>query len=230
MKKFFVLAAMAVACASASAQFLDSNASSASASTVSSDGWSTLYLQYNPMTFDADGGDLDFTGFTFGFNRAISLSSSTPLFIEVGGALTYAYYSEDEDYGYDYDYDYDYGYDYDGTEYKVNVWSLKVPVSLTYDWQVADKISILPYAGLTFRYNLAGKYKVEYDGDEIDANLFDDDEMGDSAFKRFQIGWQIGVNAKFNKFLVGLSYGSDFSEIADDCKIKTTSITIGCCF
>lgn len=226
MKKFFILAAMAVACASASAQFLGSAASS-SASTVNTDGWSTIYLQYNPMTFDADGEGLDFTGFTLGYNKAISVSSSIPLFVEVGGAICYAYWSEDGIYDED-------------VEVKINMWSLKVPISLTYDWQVSNKVSILPYAGLTFRYNLIGKYKEEYSGeydcygdesDDGDLNLFDDDDMNGDAWKRFQIGWQIGVNAKFNnKFLVGISYGSDFSEITDDCKFKTTSITLGLCF
>lgn len=55
-------------------------------------------------------------------------------------------------------------------------------------------------------------------------------DMGgtDATWNRFQIGWQIGLNARFNsKFLLGLSYGTDFSEIHKKGKIKTTSITIG---
>lgn len=221
MKKLFIVAALAVVCSSASAQFVSSKSSTGSASTVNTDGWSTVYLQYNPMTFDMDGTSEDFTGFTLGYNRAISVSSSTPIYVEVGGALQYAYYSDD------YDDDYD-------IEYKYSVWSIKVPVSILYDWQVSNSVSILPFVGLTFRYNVSGKYKIDYDGDDYDWNLFDDDDMEelgwDEAWKRFQMGWQIGVNAKFNKFLVGVSYGSDFSEIYDECKFKTTSITVGYSF
>lgn len=63
MKKLFIIAALAVVCTSVSAQF----AKSKSASTAKSDGWSTIYLQYNPMTFNDDTGsglgNLDYKGF-----------------------------------------------------------------------------------------------------------------------------------------------------------------------
>lgn len=120
---------------------------------------------------------------------------------------------------------------------------------MTYAFAIPNsKITIAPYAGLNLRLNLFGNRKIEVDGldayydeDEFwemmedeygikeEANLFDKDDMGhkDATWKRFQIGWQIGVNVDFQKAYLGLSYGSDFSEIVKDSKLKTTSITLG---
>lgn len=51
------------------------------------------------------------------------------------------------------------------------------------------------------------------------------------AWKRFQIGWQIGLKARFGqKIMAGISYGNDFSEIAYKSTIQTTSISIGYTF
>jgi len=74
-----------------------------------------------------------------------------------------------------------------------------------------------------------------YDEDELsqEYNLFDKSDMdsSDATWKRLQVGWQIGVNARFSgKFMVGLSYGSDFSEIRKKVKVNTTSISLGYCF
>ena len=101
--------------------------------------------------------------------------------------------------------------------------------------------------------NISGKVKTEYEmGEDVEdyyegnegfweeyyglqesRSLFDEDDMGDKDYtwKRFQIGWQIGVNARIsNSFLLGVSYGTDFSEIVKDGKMKTTSVTVGYCF
>ena len=71
------------------------------------------------------------------------------------------------------------------------------------------------------------------DSEEEEVDLFDKDDaekyFGDEdyAWKRFQMGWQIGVKASISNFVLGVSYGGDFSEIAEDAKSKTTSITLG---
>lgn len=140
-------------------------------------------------------------------------------------------------------------------EMKFYMFSAKVPINLVYNWQLPNSnISIAPFAGITLRYNFYGKEEFKYnwnsdfemywkkvygkqgferDYGDKESNIFDKDDMGssDATWKRFQIGWQIGVNARFsNQFLVGVSYGSDFSEIYKKAKINTTSITLGYCF
>ena len=66
-----------------------------------------------------------------------------------------------------------------------------------------------------------------------DYDLFSKKDMGSSSatWKRFQIGWQIGVKARLSRqFQLGVSYGSDFNEIAKKTKIATTSVNIGYTF
>lgn len=179
-------------------------------------GWSSVYAQWNPSTFvPKKGDDQSFTGLTLGYNKAIGISETTPLFVEIGAALQYSFESESGR----------------GWEERLDMFSAKVPVSLVYDWQLPNSnVSIRPYAGLTLRGNISGKITEEdLDEDEkYDYSVFDKKEMEGNPWKRLQIGWQIGANVAFNnKFYLGLSYGADFSEISKNVKIHTTSITAG---
>ena len=127
---------------------------------------------------------------------------------------------------------------------KFNWLSLKVPVNFVYRYNLPNSnISLCPFAGVTLRFNLFGKMKYEYEGydyeedeyydDSEELDLFDKDDMGskDATWKRFQIGWQIGAKALFNnKVSLGVSYGSDFSEIVKKTKINTTTVSLGFIF
>lgn len=141
-------------------------------------------------------------------------------------------------------------------EQKYNMLSLKVPVSIMYDWKINNSnVHIAPFAGITMRYNIFGNKKMEYNFNsdykkklieeyggkrdfeeefsEKSLDLFDKKDMGskDATWNRFQFGWQLGVNARFNdKFLIGASYGSDFSEICKKAKISAWSIQLGYTF
>ena len=179
--------------------------------------WNSFYVQYNPMKLVIDYSgvdDMDFTGFTVGYNKFISVAGATPLYIEVGGALNAAFYSESEG----------------DAEAKLTVVSAKVPASLTYKWQVSDALSILPYGGLYARLNIVATEKDDDGYDDETYNLFDKKDMGssDATWKRFQLGYQIGVNVMFNdKWYLGLAYATDLSEIAKKRKFSTPAITLG---
>lgn len=242
--KLILAAGLLAVSATASAQFSNAGSSSSSSS-VTPDGWSTLWLQWNPSTLKIDDDDVDnqsFTGFSVGYSRAFGVSKSIPIFVEPGIGLQYSFHSEDlldevesDDY-------------VDEFKQKYNVFSIKVPVNFIYDWQIPNStVSLMPFVGLNFRYNLSGKRKYDWEltddapsrmedyfeeyYDE-DANLFDKGDMGkEYVWKHFQVGWHIGVKARFGKsFLVGASYGSDFSEIAKKCKIAGGNITLGYTF
>lgn len=221
MKKFRLMAIVALlaVCVNSFAQFTSGAGSTASANT---DEWGTLWVQYNPSTFKVDmkgADDISFNGISLGYSKAFSLSQTTPLFLEAGAGLQYSFYSEDYE-----------DYNYEG-EIKFSMFSVKAPVNLTYKFDMSDGFSLCPFAGVTLRYNLSGKMKYEdEDGDGDDINIFDKDDMGskDATFKRFQIGWQIGVNAHIgDSFILGASYGTDFSEICKKMKISTVSLTAG---
>lgn len=231
MKKirFIAVFALLSICATSFAQF--TNSSSSSSSTSSGDEWNTFWVEWNPSTLDPSKGDgQSFTGFSAGVSHAFSLSSSSPLFIEGGIGVQYSFYSEDMD---------DY---YDEYTQKVNMFSIKAPINFVYRYNLPNSnFSLCPFAGVTLRYNLSGKMKFEYededddwdygDSDDNDRDLFDKEEMDGDPFKRFQIGWQIGAKAIINnKVSLGVSYGSDFSEIQKKVKVKTTSISLGFIF
>ena len=230
-------------------------AQSSNSTTEIKSGWNTVYLQYGLLGFSGDNSeDLDgINGFTLGYNRAIGISKQLPLYLEVGGTLTYATGTVYE-YGYE---DVNNNSDFNSTvthneKTKMTLMYVKVPITLTYNYQISDsKFFIAPYIGVTGRYIFSGEQKetttetdvtkwssayggstdTDYSSDETKWNLYDEEDMGeDNTWTRFQFGWQIGVNLKYKNLLVGISYGSDFSEIADDLKTNNLSFSLGYCF
>ncbi len=207
MKKIILMAAMAVMTSTAFAQLMTGKSAAISKEFKNK----TFYLQWNPSSIVPDkGSSQSFTGFSIGLNKAWGVSSSLPLYIESGLGIQFSFYSEDD------------------ADYKML--SAKIPLSLQYVYEIPNSsVEIIPNLGLDFRINAVGT--AEYNGK--DYNLFDKDDMGgdDYTWNRFQVGWHIGANARFNKkWLVGVSYGTDFSEIAKKAKIHTTSVTLGVCF
>lgn len=248
MKKIMIAAALVLlSCGTAFAQFTNTSSSSVSkartgSTTANTDTWSSVYFQWNPSQLVPDKGDnQSFTALTLGYNQSISLMRTQPLFLEVGGALQYSFYSFDGLNPDDDDAD-------DYLKFKWNMVSLKVPVSLTYNWYVSEKVAIAPYLGLTLRFNVYGSQRYKFTDDDFkeyvedrygedgvdeleeSKSIFDKKDVDDTA-NRFQLGWQIGVNFKFNnKWYLGAAYGSDFIEYSKKVKISQPSITAGLIF
>lgn len=248
MKKLFVLFAVACLALTASAQFSNSGSSSTTYDSDNS-GWSTIYLEYNPMSmyysgkkekgYDYDA--VNYNGFSLGYSRAFALSQSIPIFLETGLGAQFTFRSDTKESN----------ENYHSTWWKettrVHMLSLKVPVNFMYKWSIPNsKVELIPYLGLTMRANVWGQVKESEEGeddyevsgvysDSESYNLFSEDEdkgMGKgNAWKRFQIGWQIGLKARFaQKFVVGGSFGTDFMEIAKNEKFITGSIMLGYSF
>ncbi len=209
--KTFAVTVLLTVSASAFAQFTNSGSGS-SASLSDQKGWSTLYVEWNPSSLRPSHGDSkSITGFSAGYNHATSISSTVPLFVETGVGVQYSSYSPEY--------------------FSVTMISAKVPVELLYAWQLPNSsVTLIPHAGLNLRFNAFGQ--LSEDDHEDKYNIFSKDDMGsEDVWKRFQIGWQIGVKARFNKsFMIGASYGTDFSEICEKAKIGTASITLGYTF
>ena len=96
---------------------------------------------------------------------------------------------------------------------KMQNMNFKVPVNYVYRFNVADGITIAPYAGINFKLNVATKLRDEYDGQKSDwVSVFDKDKMGsdDLTWNRFQMGWQVGVGFSYDKYYLGIQYGTDF--------------------
>lgn len=220
MKKFFIVTVMVFAGIQAQAQIVSSRSSMTTreviAEPVSYKGWSTFGAEFLPSTFSYKHDDSEsFSGLAINYTKAVSITQSIPLFIEWGIGAQYSFFSDEDRY----------------EEVKIHYASVKVPVNLMYDFQIpGTNVNLDPYIGIKLRGNVWGELKYEDKdyGSSKTYNLFDSDE-GDC--KRFQVGWNIGVKARFNNaFYVGVGYGSDFNEFTEDMKINELSLSLGVVF
>lgn len=210
MKKLLLMAFAAFMTVGASAQLISSN----TVTHKEGRNYNRLSVSYNAVSMDDDFIDGSMSGFSLAWTKGISLSSSTPLYIETGLGLTYAFKSDDySDEGYSVDVKNKYLY-------------LAVPVNLVYKWNIPNtNMSLAPFAGIYFKGNLYGNTKAEANGYEDEMDWYDSDE-GDG--KRFNFGWNIGVGFEYSKLYVGLSYGSDLNEMFEDAdKVGAFSVSLG---
>lgn len=255
--KFLALVAAMMISTTSFAQFSQSKSSSNSSNEISK-GWNSLYVQYNSIgtsyslsSFDYGDEDqkaIDNSGlsdklnaFSIGYNRAINVAPSIPLYVEFGAALQYAFYSDEasnEDKGSYYKYT---------VKYTGHILTAKVPVSLLYHIAIPNSdFAFEPFAGVDFKYNISGsgkqketeEYSYRGDDPEIDEettkidNFFDKKKCDGHPANRFQAGWHVGANFVYKKAFIGISYGQDFSKFHDDIDLKfnTLSATLGCRF
>ena len=70
----------------------------------------------------------------------------------------------------------------------------------------------------------APKVKDSYD-------VFSKDDMGDDVWNRFNVGMQVGVRAHINnKFVVGVGYTQELTNICDHTKFSSIDLTLGLTF
>lgn len=169
--KFLALAAAMMISTTSFAQFSQSKNFSNSSNEISK-GWNSLYVQYNSIgtsyslsSLNDEKGDygdmiqemIDDSGLSeklnavsIGYNRAINLTPSAPLYLEIGAALQYAFYSDEIDLN-------DYHDKITGS-----MLTAKIPVSLLYHVAIPNSdFAIEPFAGIDFKYNIIGTAKSE---------------------------------------------------------------------
>jgi hypothetical protein len=177
------------------------------------DGWFGIRVSYSPMTIDINNLEKDMTGLSLGFVKAFPISSQSPIFAETGA--DFQYFNSNI-------------LDEDGVKIDFNMYSIHVPINIGYKYAINETFSIFPYAGINARGNISGKITGSYGGEKESINVFDKDDMDDEAFKRLQIGWQIGCGVNFNFLYLSASYGGDFNKIAKDVELASApSITLG---
>lgn len=204
----------------ANAQFANSSASAAT--TTSQDGWDNFHISYNSTSVDVDGSDFgidNIMGIEVGYTKVTPISNTMPLFLEAGASVVWAFgdlYDEEDDY-------YDYKY-----KCSASLLSVKVPFNLIYKFDVNEKFSVLPFAGVYLKGNISGTLTLEqedyYDSYSEDLDIFDEDE-GDG--ERFQYGMNIGAKCKINNCTLGVSYAFDFNELMEDTKVSSLNLSVG---
>lgn len=194
------MAIAAVMSLSASAQLISSNTVTHKAS----DNYSRLSVSYTSLSNIKEDGT---SGFAAAWTKGISISKTTPLFIETGLGLNYAWDSEDDA--------------------SLHWLTATVPVNLVYKYEIPNSgIKLAPFAGLYLRGNIIGE--ITYDDSDDNFNFFDDHEDGGLEASRLNFGWNIGVGVEFSKLYLGISYAGDFNEYVEKAdKIGTFSATVG---
>lgn len=197
----------------ASAQFMGGS----SRTTSGADGYSAIWAGYAPTTFkySDDGSSVSEEGyntFSIGWTKATPLQSSLLGEYGVFADLTY---KKEKDHG------------VTTTETLLGV---KVPVNVLYALPLGEGITLYPYAGLNGKLYLLGSAKAKYEDESVSTNFFSKDDMGDEVYKRFTIGYQIGLRAGFGNYFASIGYTDDITKIADYTTINKIEIGVGMLF
>ncbi len=170
---------------------------------------------------DAD--DKNYNGIAIDYIHGFSVSKTLPIFVETGIGVDFGFYSDSPDSETKY---------YE-TTIKGTAINFSVPVNVAYKFNINPTFSIQPYLGLNFKLNAFSETttKTTYEDEDEDddkhtINNFDKKDVGkDGQWKRFQLGWHIGVGVNYKAFYFGLSYGTDFMELAK--KVNTSTFKVG---
>lgn len=220
--------------------------------------YTRIYAEYNPTTFEVDvrkKPEVDLTGFSVGVLRGISISKKYPLFLEVGGRLTYAFSTKGMDdleelrgvleshYSNFLQYQM-HNEEVVDASVKLSYVGLTIPVNLTYRYELPNsQVAISPLLGLALRANIIAKAEAEmstkghdpytgyYNSHEYstDVNFFDKYDIGENfRFRRVELGWQIGATVSVhNKYSIGLRYGAGMTGIAKWVSTRQWAVQVG---
>lgn len=209
---------------------------------VKADGWNEINLQVSPLTLSADE-NINGTGFSLGYNKTFNIVKDKPVYLVAGANFQYSIFSQTTDGGAG-------SFTNNGAavnykklnNYDYSLYDINIPVSVMYDIDVTNSFSVAPFAGIKLRAGLGGSIKNTPSASGLDqttlAALKQADPTvlaetsqgiyeGDNAFKRFNIGWQAGVNLYYNSYTLGFSYGTFINKIAEGTTLKQASITLG---
>lgn len=139
-----------------------------------------------------DGGS-SLSSINLGAVAGLSLSNSSPLFLEGGlyyikkGGKTL----------------------YEGKKMTYNLNYIEVPVTVKYVFDMTNGFTMQPYAGGYIAYGVGGKIR-NY-GDRVAVNSF-----SKQYFKRFDSGLRFGIGVGYNQFYAELNYDLGLTNICHD--------------
>lgn len=196
----------------------------AGAFAANAQGYNRAALSYNHdnLSYNKEMGDFGVGLNGFGLNYIHGFGVAENMFVEVGGNFNFNFGSDSESVE---------GYKFETKYQNIN---LQVPVNYVYRFNVADGVSIDPYVGLNFKLHLTAKTKFEEteDGETEKSDwvsAFDEDKVGkDNTWNRFQMGWHVGAGLNYDRYYLGVQFGTDFLPIykQDKAKINTSSLKI----
>lgn len=218
IKILFLSACLLCGPAIARAQFIDEAKNALTKGDRST--WSGLRFSYDRSILKSTAEESElkqgFNGFTLAYVQSWGIAKRLPLFVEAGGGLSFSRHSFDSS--------------EDGVTLKTshNLLGLYVPANVVYKIAINDKIALKPYTGIYLRLGLLGKEKYEAG---VEGNTSSDSYSvyGEDGcdWKRFQLGWQIGVTADYQRYNFGIGYGIDFNKLAPEARFGTFSLRAG---
>lgn len=122
------------------------------------------------------------------------------------------------------------------------VLSFAIPVNIGYKIRCSKTVTIDPYVGLNFKLNAMCREKLSYNQKYLQDHPSVEDDIRwtnllsdcpscgagskDLCWKKFQIGWHVGIGFNIKRFYIGASYGTDFIDAwnYDDNTVKTSTI------
>lgn len=178
-------------------------------------------------------------GFTFGWMGDLKLTKNkTPLYIELGTMFTYHTGCTD-----DIITDKPSSGEWSNAHYRIQAFSLSIPISLSYQFKNVggvEGLTLAPIAGVYGRFNLVANrwetktteyYKKDASGNKVvtesyfgrtKKSLLEDNMNGHNGWmegrthvgKLFQVGAQAGVNAFYKHYSFGIAYMYDIMPFA----------------
>ena len=213
-------------------------------------GFSTAYVQWNfeTMKYSKSGFSSSSSGNSIsgGFSYAFGIAGATPLYLEPGVALKYVWDNNN-------------GVKFSMLSLKVPV-NVVYSFAATENFNIEPYAGIYLRGNLLAKEKFEGNGGWDDDWDDWDdweddysdfdddwettyeapsssgrskdsVDLFSKDDMGDDTWNRFQVGLQLGVRARINqKFMIGVGYSQDLSNITDNTKFHSFDISLGICF
>ena len=213
MKRIFLLAAVVAA-------FIAPKAMAQTGNVDAPDVIQRIGVGYDLTTLYPKGADnVYFNGFTVGYNADFRVSQSLPLYVGTGLNARFNFYEKEliDD-------------EYLGAieqDAHVTMINLNVPVNLSYRVPVSDGFYLTPEVGLDLRFQVYDHAKIdtdieaavpgmnlgEFHNGSTGVNLLSKDQMGNQHLRWFQLGWHAGLNFEYQRFSLGLSYGTDFVKL-----------------
>lgn len=196
--------------------------------------YNRIEFSYNPVIIDdinsimtlagfPDKGYLYMNGFSGGYICGIRLFKSSPLFLETGFRLAYAWAEKDvkaEKVKF-------------GTT-SVQTFGAVIPVNFAYRFSDNGDFSLVPFVGITLKGNFLAELDYEgVDGGKSHTNLFDDIEDEEDpglSMKHFQLGWNCGFNVNYKGLSLGLAYGRDITNMLYRTKSYEYRVSVGYTF
>lgn len=202
MKKLFAIVVLLMSAFVANSQVLDAPQPAGNSGSHS---FSSVYLIYSPAKYYGQNSDSDpFMKFAIGGDNAslLPIDNFTAYFTK---GLMAEWYHKTED------------------KLSTNMFSVKAPLNVMFDLKLSNQMSVLPFAGVNASLGIIARIE----DSSSHYNLYSKDDMGDYAFRRFLVGWQIGTRINYKGFYGMVSFEKSFMDAGKNLDSKLGGVNIG---